>query len=343
MPDPVPQPSETVFGPVPSRRLGRSLGIDPVPLKTCNWNCVYCQLGRTQPVVNERQAYVPVDRILRDLEDRLQALELGQVDWITIVGSGEPTLHSGIGELIQGIKALSSIPLAVITNGSLLGDEAVCLALCQADAIMPSVNAGNPGLFRHINRPHPAITFERFRLGLQTFRQSYGGAFWPAVMLIRGLNDTSSALEEIAQLLVPLQPDAVHINVPVRPPSESWVQVPDAAGLRRAEEALGYMCSVLVPTSERFVLDGADGVVEAVVNVIARHPMRQKELEEALADLSATDLAIALATIEASGRAQQVERLGDTFWVATGSTFPESIQSRRTDPRGFGARKTRKE
>nr|MBN1229190.1 radical SAM protein [Anaerolineae bacterium] len=196
-----------VFGPVPSRRLGQSLGIDTIPLKTCNWNCVYCQLGRTQPLINERREYIPRKTILAQVRDALAAHRPGDIDWVTFVGSGEPTLHSGIGWLIQEVKAAGSLPVAVITNGSLLYLAEVRDALAAADAVMPSLDAGTVELYRRINRPHPEATFERLVDGLIAFRHQYGGKLWIEVMLVRGLNDTEPALQDIAAVLRRVNPD----------------------------------------------------------------------------------------------------------------------------------------
>jgi len=161
-----------VFGPVPSRRLGQSLGIDPVPLKTCNWNCVYCQLGRSRPMVNERLEYFPPKDILADVEKALASHEPGEIDWITFVGSGETTLHASIGWLIREVKALTNLPVAVITNGALLYLPELRTELSAANAVLPSLDAGSAGLYRAINRPHPEVTFERLLDGLIAFRET---------------------------------------------------------------------------------------------------------------------------------------------------------------------------
>lgn len=147
-----------VFGPVPSRRLGQSLGVDPIPFKTCNWNCVYCQLGRTAPVTNVRRDYFPPDVIVAQTSHALRSHSSGAIDWVTFVGSGEPTLHASLGWMIRQIKALTPIPVAVITNGSLLYQPEVREELIAADAVLPTLDAGNGQLYCAINRPHPFLT-----------------------------------------------------------------------------------------------------------------------------------------------------------------------------------------
>ena len=161
-----------VFGPVPSRRLGQSLGIDTIPLKTCNWNCVYCQLGRTRPLINERKNYYPPDEIAAEVREALQAHQPGEIDWVTFVGSGEPLLHASTGWLIREVKHITDLPVAVITNGTLLYLPEVREELIVADAVLPTIDAGTEELYRRINRPHPQFTFNRLVEGLIAFRNA---------------------------------------------------------------------------------------------------------------------------------------------------------------------------
>lgn len=317
-----------VFGPVPSRRLGQSLGIDTIPLKTCNWNCVYCQLGRTMPLKNERREYVPVEDILLEAEQVLRSRVNGEIDWVTFVGSGEPTLHNRIGELIRSVKNMTSLPVAVITNGSLFYLPDVRAELSIADAILPTLDAGTPELYRKINRPHPQITFERLVDGLVAFRQEYRGKLWVEVMLVRGLNDINTALEDIAKVLLRVNPDAIHINLPTRPPAEPWVQPPDDEGMMRAISIFGNIAEVVHPAEGSFDLSGYENVVDAVLGIITRHPMRQDELERTLIRWLPGQIKEALEKLEASDKAQIVERYGARFWIAKPAHFPDRSQDR---------------
>ena len=321
-----------VFGPVPSRRLGQSLGIDTIPLKTCNWNCVYCQLGRTVPLINARKNYILPEVILAEVQAALAAHGPGEIDWITFVGSGEPTLHASIGLLIRQVKSLTDLPVAVITNGTLLYLPEVCAELIAADAVLPTLDAGTPKLYRSINRPHPDITFERLVRGLIAFREQYTGKLWVEVMLVRGLNDSEQALRNIAAVLRKIKPDEVHINLPTRPPAETWVQPPDDEGLMRATAILGDIAHVVQPIEGTFDLSGCNDLTDAIVGIIIRHPMRDEQLRHALERWSPGQAEEALAELEASGQAQMIVRYGVRFWSAAGSRYPDEAQSRRTAP-----------
>jgi wyosine [tRNA(Phe)-imidazoG37] synthetase (radical SAM superfamily) len=312
-----------VFGPVPSRRLGQSLGIDPIPQKTCNWNCVYCQLGRSTPMTNERREYIPCDAILAEVEESLQDHGSGEIDWVTFVGSGEPTLHSGLGGMIRRVKAQTSIPMAVITNGALLYLPEVRADLLGADAVLPTLDAGSANLYRKINRPWPELTFERLVNGLLAFRAEYAGSLWVEVMLVRGLNDSEEALQELATVLARVKPDQVHLSLPVRPPAESWVQPTDEDGLLRAQAILGDVAHVLSPAQGKFDLRGCEDVSEAVLSVIQRHPMREDDLFAALQRWPDEEVRQILQNLSESGQAQLVTRYGVRFWAASGTKYAD--------------------
>jgi wyosine [tRNA(Phe)-imidazoG37] synthetase (radical SAM superfamily) len=311
-----------VFGPVPSRRLGKSLGIDPIPLKTCNWNCVYCQLGRTRPLTNVRREYTPCHEIIKELQRALRASEPGQIDWVTFVGSGEPTLYSKLGKLIRQVKAMTKLPIAVITNGALLYLPEVRNQLVEADAVLPSLDAGNPRLYRKINRPWPRLTFERHTEGLTAFRKEYSGQLWVEVMLVKGMNDNEEALREISAILERARPDEVHINVPTRPPVEAWVRPPDEMGLTRAQSILGYSARRITPSNVDVEMSSSDNLAETILNVITRHPMREEELLDLLGCWSSNEVHSALDSLMTRGQARIVERYGVCFWSPAGAHFP---------------------
>ena len=218
----MPADRKYVYGPVPSRRLGRSLGIDLVPFKICTYDCIYCQLGLTTHKTLKRRVYYPVDEILAELQ---QVLSAGDTpDYIGIAGSGEPTLHSQIGVLIQEIKQRTAIPVAVLTNGALLWQPAVRKALMPADLVLPSLDAGDPQLFQRINRACSGVTFDRMANGLIQFTDQFPGQVWLEILLLAGLTDTPAALTRIAEWAARIIPARVQLNTVCRPPAERYAR-----------------------------------------------------------------------------------------------------------------------
>jgi wyosine [tRNA(Phe)-imidazoG37] synthetase (radical SAM superfamily) len=204
---------EYIFGPVPSRRLGRSLGVDVVPFKTCTYDCIYCQLGRTTNKTAKREAWIPTEIIIDQLKNKLHT----KPDYITISGSGEPTLYSKIGEAICKIKEITGIPIAVLTNGSLLWLPEVRHSLRIADLVLPSLDAGSEQLFRYVNRPHRDISFSRMLEGLVRFRDEYTGRFWLEVLLLSGVTTVEAQINMLAHCIKLICPDKVQINTVTRP------------------------------------------------------------------------------------------------------------------------------
>ena len=312
-----------VFGPVPSRRLGRSLGIDPVPLKTCNFSCVYCQLGRTQPLATKRKAFFSVADMFAEVATALAHHESDAIDWITFVGSGETTLFSRLGSLIRFVKASTHLPVAVITNGSLLYLPEVRRELSAADAVLPSLDAGTETLYGRINRSHRDFSFDQHVKGLVEFRKVYEGQLWVEVMLVRGLNDSVEALRDIADLLQRIEPDEIHISTPTRPPAEPWVEIPGQEGLERATSIFGSMTKVLQPV-DAAVESEIDGELDdAVVAVVSRHPLQEIELVRTLARWVPGRVFETLTALSESERIRVVERHGMRFWCAAGTQFPD--------------------
>lgn len=322
-----------VFGPLPTRRLGWSLGIDTVPAKTCNWNCVYCQLGRTHPLTNERKPYLAEKTIMAVVRARLAALPAGAVDWITFVASGEGTLYSGLGRLIRVVKRLSECPVAVITNGSLLHLPAVRAELAAADAVLPTLDAGNAELFRRINRPHRALTFTRQVEGLEAFaRMKRRGRLWIEVMLVAGLNDSDEALQQLAKVVARIGPDEVHVTLPTRCPVEPWVRPPAAGRIRRAEQILGAQAKVAMPVADPTRATGAADLV----SVVTRHPLRRSELDRLLPAWPENRITGLLAGLLEAGRIRLVQRGDQTFITAAALRYPAGAGSGRKSNESVG-------
>ena len=211
---------EYIFGPVPSRRLGRSLGVDLVPFKTCTYDCIYCQLGRTTNKTIERKDWVPTDSVIEQLKEKLDS----KPDYITLSGSGEPTLFSQLEELISRIKDITDIPVAVLTNGSLLWLPEVRRALKPADLVVPSLDAGSNQIFQYVNRPHPDITFSKMLEGLVKFRNEYTGKYWLEVFLLAGVTTPEIEIKRLKICINSICPDKVQVNTVTRPPAENFAE-----------------------------------------------------------------------------------------------------------------------
>lgn len=209
-----------VYGPVPSKRLGRSLGIDLAPLKRCTYDCIYCQLGRTTDKTAELKTYAAPEAICSELERKLSRDP--SPDYISLAGSGEPTLNAGIGELIDKIKGMTNIPVAVLTNGSLLWRDEVRTALMPADLVLPSLDAGDEEMFQYVNRPHRDISFQRMISGLSDFVRVYPGPVWLEVFLLAGVTAIPAEIEKIDALLGKIRPERVQLNTATRPPAEEF-------------------------------------------------------------------------------------------------------------------------
>ncbi|MFX1599679.1 MAG: radical SAM protein [Promethearchaeota archaeon] len=267
-----------VYGPVPSRRLGNSLGIDPIPSKTCNYQCIYCQLGKTTKFTNIRKNYLPKKKVIAEIEQAIGIYE-NDIDYITFVGSGEPTLYKDLKELILRVKELSKKPVCVITNGSLLYQKEVQNALICSDVVLPSLDAGDEKSFIKINRPHPSINFKDLIRGFIDFRKIFTGRFWIEVMLMKGINDTKEELLKIKEKLDLIKPDRIDINVPIRPPVEEWVKIPNENIISILNDIFGNYTNINFPEEGKFRVYSSNFKKE-VLSILERHPMRQDQIIE---------------------------------------------------------------
>ena len=263
-----------IFGPIPSRRLGRSLGISPLPKKTCTYSCIYCQLGRTDHMTNQRQEFYKTEDILKEFREYLK--DSDKFDIVTVVGEGEPTLCSNLGELICGLKEMTEKPVAVITNGALLSDPQVREELCHADMVLPSLDAYDQETAKRIDRPYGTIRFEEEFQGLKEFCEMYQGELWLEIMLVDGINDDKDSIGKFKELLKELRYDRLYLNTPVRPPAEEGVNVVAPERMQYAVEELGGI-SIEMLSSGSFFSEIEDDY-EAVKSIIGRHPMNQFEL-----------------------------------------------------------------
>ena len=232
---------EYVYGPVPSRRLGRSLGVDLVPFKTCTYDCIYCQLGRTTHKTTQRKEWVPFDTVIDQVKGKLES----KPDYITLSGSGEPTLHSRIGEVISKIKEMTDIPIAVLTNGSSLWLPEVRRSLRAADLVLPSLDAGSDYLYRYINRPHPDIPFGKMLEGLVKFRDEYAGKYWLEILLLGGVTTVETQVNALAHAIKLIGPDKVHVNTVSRPPVEDFAMAVPPERLKEITSQLSEKAEII--------------------------------------------------------------------------------------------------
>jgi wyosine [tRNA(Phe)-imidazoG37] synthetase (radical SAM superfamily) len=217
-----------LFGPVNSRRLGLSLGIDLVPAKICNFDCIYCEVGVTTGLTAKRREYTPTSEIIAELEEFFAGLDsesAGWPDFVTLTSSGEPTLHTGIGEVIRYVKRQLDIPVAVLTNGALLSDSQVRIDLLAADIVVPSLDAARSTTLAAINRPAlECADPEKIIEGLVCFAEEFGGEIWLEILLVAGVNDSDKDIAALVAAVERIRPDRVQLNTVVRPPAESWAR-----------------------------------------------------------------------------------------------------------------------
>ena len=272
---------EYVFGTVPSRRLGMSLGIDLIPYKTCSYDCAYCELGETTHKTTIRKEYVSKDLVLKQLEDYLPLLDVPP-DYITISGSGEPTLNAKIGEVIQGIKQITSIPVTVITNSSLLFFDRVKEDLLAADIVLPSLDAVSPLIFKHINRPESSLDINEIIKGLIDFREEFSGKIWLEILFCRVLNDDRAEVERIREKIEDIKPDKIQLNTVVRPPNKDFSYPLNTKQLSSIKEMLGpkaELISDIVPSGRGTHFTDNE---EKIMNLIARRPCTFDDISKAL-------------------------------------------------------------
>jgi wyosine [tRNA(Phe)-imidazoG37] synthetase (radical SAM superfamily) len=270
------QPSKHIYGPVPSRRLGRSLGVDLVPYKICSYDCIYCQLGRTTQKTIERKEYVPLNDLVEEI-GRVTAAGVA-ADYVTLSGSGEPTLHSGIGRVIAELKSKTTIPVAVLTNGSLLWDAKVRESILQADLIVPSLDAAGPAMFRYVNRPHRDIAFERMLEGLIALRREFKKKIWLEVMLIGGVTAIPKEVEKMADRASRVEADRIQLNTVTRPPAEGFAYAVPREKMEDFVELFGVGAEVIADYAGRENIEWAGIARREVLSLIERRPCALEDI-----------------------------------------------------------------
>lgn len=269
-----------IYGPVPSRRLGFSLGIDIIPFKTCSFNCIYCQLGPTSKKTIKRKEYFPSSVILSQIK---KVLNSGQrIDYITFSGSGEPTLNSAIGTLIREIKKITSIPVAVLTNSSLFTLKSVRKALRASDLVVPSLDAATQEIFAKINRPYPSLKIKKIIEGLKEFRCEFKGSLWLEIMLVKGVNDSPPHIKKLKEAISEISPDKVQLNTVIRPPAENFALPLNPKDLDRIKNILGEKCEIIAEFDKKEQSPPSENLEGAILSMIQRRPVTLTDISSSL-------------------------------------------------------------
>lgn len=268
-----------IFGPVPSRRLGISLGVDIIPYKTCTLDCVYCECGKTTDETIERKRFIEPSVILDEIREAVSGDK--HIEYITFSGSGEPTLNIDLGRIIRGIKAMTDIPTAVLTNGTLLYDPEVRVDLALADLVLPSLDAVTPEVFAKINRPHCELDIGRIIEGLIAFRNQYPGEIWLEIFIAAGINDGDAELDKIYHAVRKIRPDKVQLNSLDRPPAYEDIREVCIETLEKIKEKWRDLPVEIVKRirKRKEIASFSRNLENNIVNTINRRPLTIEDLE----------------------------------------------------------------
>jgi wyosine [tRNA(Phe)-imidazoG37] synthetase (radical SAM superfamily) len=332
-----PEPS-LVFGPVPSRRLGRSLGVNTIPYKVCSYSCAYCQVGRTDHFETERRAFFPPEQVFASVQDRVRELrDRGErLDYVSIVPDGEPTLDANLGRCIRLLKTLG-VPVAVITNASLLTRSGGRTDLAAADWVSVKVDAVRQRAWKGLNRPHRSLALDEILEGVRAFRSEYRGRFVTETMLVAGLNDGDEDVDAVAASLARLAPETAYFAVPTRPPADARVRPSSGIVLTRAHEllaALGQHVELLTAIEGDSFWSSGDPVADLLA-ITAVHPMRRAAVE-ALLGRANTGWSV-VQELLTDNRLTETHYAGETYYLRNFiQTRCADAQRRVTMPRGDG-------
>ncbi|WFN35754.1 radical SAM protein [Methanomicrobium antiquum] len=270
-----------LFGPVPSRRLGISLGIDLVPPKTCSYNCIYCECGKTTNLTITRKEYFPTDNIIEELDDALE--KHPHLDYITYSGSGEPTLHTGIKEITKFLKKkYPEYKIALLTNGSMFWDENVRKECLGIDLVIPSLDSSVDETFKKIDRPHRELKIDKVNNGIIKFSQEFSGTIWLEIFIVPGINDTISEIEKMNEVIKKIKPEKVQLNTLDRPGVVSWIKPASDDSLKHISSLITHKnVEIAKKPAERLSSEAFYGdVSELILNTIKRRPCTLEDISE---------------------------------------------------------------
>jgi wyosine [tRNA(Phe)-imidazoG37] synthetase (radical SAM superfamily) len=300
-----------LFGPVPSRRLGLSLGVDLIPLKTCSYDCLYCQIGKTTCKAIEPSAHVPVEAVMAELDEALAKVT---PDYVTFSGSGEPTLHVELGRLIAYVKARTGVKAAVLTNGSLLFRPEVRERLLKADMVMPTLSTVREETFRLIHQPHDDLSVTGLIEGLRNFRKDYRGQLFVEVMLLAGFNDRDEEIQALRQVILEIAPDRVQLNTVVRPPASARAIPLDRKKLEVIKRVFGEGAEIIAtaPIKQKQHVRGP--LSSAVLEMARRRPVTVEDVAGAL-DVPLCDVDKTVKTMVNKGELREQTHMGKNYYT----------------------------
>ena len=301
-----------LFGPVPSRRLGRSLGVDLMPSKTCSFDCIYCQLGRATCRTIERRAYVPVEEVIKELTHALAAD--AALDYVTLSGSGEPTLHSSLDQVVRAIRAQTTIPVAILTNGSLLHDQEVRDGCALADVVLPTLAAHDEAGYQRIHRPAGGLSFEQHVAGLLAFRREHETEMWLELFLLEGLNASGEDIEAFSGLLERIGPERIQLNTAVRPVGEATAVAVSSAKLEVWARRLGPRAEVIAERNAACSAPCA-AVEQDVLQLCRRRPCTLDDISATLG-LHKNEAAKYVTSLTNAGLIQATRHANREFYAA---------------------------
>lgn len=300
-----------VFGPVPSRRLGLSLGVDLIPSKTCTFDCIYCQVGRTTNKTLEEGPFVPVGEVVAQIEERLL---ICTPDVITLAGSGEPTLYSEIAGVIQGIKGITKTDVVLLTNGSLFWREEVRRRVLEADIIMPTLSSAFDATFRSIHRPHHGLDLKTVVKGLRLLRKDYTGRLYLEVVLLAGINDTQREIRGLKALIDRIHPEKIQLNTVVRPPSDARAKPLDRDRLEEIKLFFGEKAEIIATTPVLGKAGQGDLLVKQFLDMVKRRPLSPTDAADSLG-LSLEGAEGLIKGLVIKGFIRRQEHLGEVFYL----------------------------
>lgn len=301
-----------VFGPVPSRRLGMSLGVDLIPPKTCTFDCLYCQVGRTTSKTVEAVPFAPVRKVVEEIKD---ALRHSVPDTVTLAGSGEPTLHSQIDQVIALIKEVTDIKVALLTNGALFWVEEIRHRISGADIIMPTLSSSSEDTFRTIHRPHPQLELRTIIEGLKLLRQEYRGGLFLEVVFLAGINDTEKEVEGLKTLIDQICPDKIQLNTVVRPPADSRAITLDRKRLEEIKKFFGKNAEVVADIPDAGGTGRKNSETEIIRDMIRRRPLRPVDIASSLG-LAMDDVEDLVRGLLIKGYVRKQEHQGNTYYLS---------------------------